>query len=414
MTGVSGSQPGNQIPLPSGPTAVCIPWGPTPCAGLNVSMTEPGGPMVMVNASLEISCTAPGTYLVPLKLVELPTTFGDSAPANNSAWQAVTVYCWGSPEDMEDDGYDDSSGLYAAFTSYVGEADVRKSVTPASKPATGIASDTGYVERYVEWDCVYNDIDGAPDTGDPNSIGWITPAESMADNDGTPIPFGIDDDGDCMADVATAQPGHPADFNDIPGVAMCAPILTTRGTRPTPRCSTSESADEDCDGLVDGLEVVFGSNPRMADSDGDGASDFFEAFQFSNPLNPDTDGDGLLDKPEDDYIAAAASSAESGESVNADDNCPIIYNPTQANNDGKRRDNGTVVPGSWASNPNQDKLGDACDDDDDNDAALDVAEALAPVTDAMSSTPTATAVLTGGNRCRARTQPFLAPSARPP
>ena len=50
----------------------------------------------------------------------------------------------------------------------------------------------------------------------------------------------------------------------------------------------------------------------MADSDGDGASDFVEMFQFTNPLNPDTDGDGLLDKPEDDYIAAAAGAAESG------------------------------------------------------------------------------------------------------
>ena len=60
--------------------------------------------------------------------------------------------------------------------------------------------------------------------------------------------------------------------------------------------------------------------------------------------------------------------------MNADDNCPSVANPTQANNDGKRRDNGSVVPGSWASNPNQDKMGDACDPDDDNDRADDVAE----------------------------------------
>ncbi len=111
-----------------------------------------------------------------------------------------------------------------------------------------------------------------------------------------------------MADVATAQPGHPADFNDVAGVAMCAPIVYNEGNAPYTQVQYLQSADEDCDGLVDGLEVVFGSNPRMADSDGDGASDFFEVFQFSNPLNPDTDGDGLLDKPEDDYIAAAASS----------------------------------------------------------------------------------------------------------
>jgi hypothetical protein len=375
VTGVSGSEPANQTALPSGPTAVCIPWGPTPCAGLNVSMTEPGGPMVMVNADLQITCTAPGTYLVPLKLVEMPTTFGDSVPANNSAWQATTVYCLGTPED---DGIDDSSGLYAAATTFIGEADVRKSVSPAFRPATGIASDTGYVERYIEWDCVYNDLNGAPDL---NSDGWISPAESMADPN---IPAGIDDDGDCMADVAAAQPGHPADFNDIAGTAMCPTLVYNEGNAPYAGVTYLQSADEDCDGLVDGVEVVVGTNPRMADSDGDGASDFFEVIQVTNPLNPDTDGDGLLDKPEDDYIAAAAGAAESGEAVNADDNCPTIYNPTQANNDGKRRDNGTVVPGSWASNPNQDKLGDACDTDDDNDAALDAAEALAPVTDPMN------------------------------
>ncbi len=378
VTGVSGSEPANQVALPSGPTAVCIPWGPTPCSGLNVSMTEPGGPMVMVNATLEITCTAPGTYLVPLKLVEMPTTFGDSVPANNSSWQATTVYCWNSAGDVEDDGIDDSSGLYAAATSYIGNADVRRSVSPTSRPATGLASDSGYIERWVEWDCVYNDLNGAPDL---NADGWISPAESMADPN---IPAGIDDDGDCMADVAAAQPGHWADFNDVAGTAMCPAIVYNEGNAPYAGVTYLQSADEDCDGLVDGVEVVLGTNPRLADSDGDAASDFAEVGQMSNPLNPDTDGDGLLDKPEDDYIAAAAGAAESGEAVNADDNCPVTYNPTQANNDGKRRDNGSVVPGSWASNPNQDKAGDACDSDDDNDAALDTAEALAPVTDPLN------------------------------
>ena len=48
----------------------------------------------------------------------------------------------------------------------------------------------------------------------------------------------------------------------------------------------------DCDGLVDGIERAWGSNPLVADSDGDGATDFVEMFQYTNPLNPDTDGDG--------------------------------------------------------------------------------------------------------------------------
>ncbi len=139
---------------------------------------------------------------------------------------------------------------------------------------------------------------------------------------------------------------------------MCAAIVYNEGNAPVrPGGSTSKSADEDCDGLIDGNEYVFGSNPRMADSDGDGLSDFYEVFQLTNPLNPDTDGDGLLDKPEDDYVNAAAGAAEATESVNADDNCPAVYNPDQTNNDGVRRDNGSVVPGSWASNPNAGQAG---------------------------------------------------------
>jgi len=67
----------------------------------------------------------------------------------------------------------------------------------------------------------------------------------------------------------------------------------------------------------------------------------------------DTDCDGVLD---------------------AADNCPLVYNPDQKNSDGGRRPNGPQIPGEWASNPSQDKLGDACDPDDDNDALLDISE----------------------------------------
>jgi hypothetical protein len=56
------------------------------------------------------------------------------------------------------------------------------------------------------------------------------------------------------------------------------------------------------------------------------------------------------------------------------DNCPDDYNPDQTNTDAQRRPNGPQIPGEWASNPAQDKLGDACDPDDDNDALLDISE----------------------------------------
>jgi len=56
------------------------------------------------------------------------------------------------------------------------------------------------------------------------------------------------------------------------------------------------------------------------------------------------------------------------------DNCPAVYNPDQTNTDGQRRPNGAQVDGDWASNPAQDKLGDACDPDDDNDGLPDTSE----------------------------------------
>jgi hypothetical protein len=68
---------------------------------------------------------------------------------------------------------------------------------------------------------------------------------------------------------------------------------------------------------------------------------------------PDADGDGILHQ---------------------DDNCPMVYNPDQLNTD-LRRPNGSEIPGDYASNPRQDGLGDACDDDDDNDFLSDANEA---------------------------------------
>ena len=56
------------------------------------------------------------------------------------------------------------------------------------------------------------------------------------------------------------------------------------------------------------------------------------------------------------------------------DNCPAVYNPDQLNSDGQRRPNGSQVPGEWASNPAQDRLGDVCDPDNDNDGLTDSQE----------------------------------------
>ncbi|RKZ65510.1 MAG: hypothetical protein DRQ48_11565, partial [Gammaproteobacteria bacterium] len=65
-------------------------------------------------------------------------------------------------------------------------------------------------------------------------------------------------------------------------------------------------SDDDNDGLIDSLELTFGTDPLLADSDSDSLSDYDEvawdgdASTYTlgvdlNPLSEDTDGDGLSD-----------------------------------------------------------------------------------------------------------------------
>lgn len=82
------------------------------------------------------------------------------------------------------------------------------------------------------------------------------------------------------------------------------------------------------------------------------------------PQAGDSDGDGVSD---------------------ALDNCVLVYNPDQKNADGERIDNGRG-PADDTTNPMGDNLGDACDDDDDNDGLLDAAEGAWPVPGCASAT----------------------------
>ena len=383
-----------------------------------------------VNAVLNIACpatTPAGLYPVVVKAIDVPVGVFESKPSDNAQRKVITVRCGGAAPDGKVDG----DGLYARWTILASQGsaslarfgDLRKSYT--GEPS--IPSDIGYVERIIDLQCFWIDADGCL-TCDQNSDTIISETDSWTDDD---MPAGIDTDGDCLAAPGLAQPGHPVDLPMNTGT--CDKLQYSENPMGV---TYSKEKDADCDGLVDGIEKAWGSNPKLADSDGDGAPDFVEMFQFTNPVNPDTDGDGFLDKPENNWIAASIpslqcgnewdddgdgkvndgcppvdtaetagalcnnnldddadtvindgciavgtaegspTSGEKAEAANLDDNCPTVYNPDQLNSDGQRRDNGPSLSGIYASNPNQDKLGDACDDDNDNDGAINGYENL--------------------------------------
>ncbi len=62
---------------------------------------------------------------------------------------------------------------------------------------------------------------------------------------------------------------------------------------------SSDSDDDDHDGLTNGEERRYGTDPHNPDTDGDGLSDGDEVHKYhTNPLRADTDGDGLSDGEE--------------------------------------------------------------------------------------------------------------------
>lgn len=138
----------------------------------------------------------------------------------------------------------------------------------------------------------------------------------------------------------------------------------TRTSTPTitPTPTATPNIDTDGDGVLDHLDNCPNDyNPDQANADGDGFGD--DCDVCINDWSNDADNDGIC-----------AGSGYLPPKTGDKDNCANNYNPDQLNTDG-RRPNGTAIPGDYASNPKQDSMGNACDDDDDNDRLLDSVEA---------------------------------------
>ena len=95
------------------------------------------------------------------------------------------------------------------------------------------------------------------------------------------------------------------------------------------------------------------------------------AVSGTDPLNPDTDGDGFKDRLPPTHEVINPSTFY--------DNCPLAPNPGQLNTDAQSVDNGADVFGNDATNANSDPLGDACDNDNDNDGLPDSQDSEPPV-----------------------------------
>ena len=333
-------------PLPVAPVTACT----TGDACIQYEVLEPQG-QSDVKADLTITCGAvPGLYSVVLKAIDAPVApLGELKPSDNAQRSVIKVWCGLAA--MDPDGIEDANGLYARWTVFqsvgISSLQIAGENRLSYKSPPSIASDIGYVERIVDLQCFWMDNDGCfEDAGNTNPCNddgnaYIDEVESWDDYDLLALGGidALDEDGDCLMNAALAQPSHPVDELDHPTVgANCGAVPYSEAPNIVVH---SVASDQDCDGLVDGIEKAWGSNDQLADSDGDFATDFVEIFQQTNPLNPDTDGDGVSDKPEDDYAAVAAGSNEAGETV-TDDNCPGVANADQANNDGQRIDNGAI------------------------------------------------------------------------
>jgi hypothetical protein len=429
------------------------------------SVTEPPG-QSDVRAKLTIDCpasgTLPGRYSVVINATDLPVwPLVEAKPADNSQRKVIMVNCFNAtgPGSLVPDTIDDAVGLYARWTFYQSQPDSRLAYDTITSDKSSVEANAQgpqgtYEERMIQSACYWEDVDGCNQAApadpfvscDTDGNGAISGTESHLDyelvHNGVGGYDGIDPDHDCLPLPASAQPGHAV---DLPTVATTCSATSTPPWRaysgkPTQTTApTSQNADQDCDGLVDGVEQAWGSNTVAQDSDFDGAPDFIEMAQFTNPGNPDTDGDGLWDKPENNYqaspvgVADLAAAERGGECTDALDNdadgkindgcpkvglasesgancsdaldndsdgaindgCPVVGDPTNngwtnvANSD----DNCPTVynpdqtntdgqsrdagNGIKASNPNQDILGDACDPDIDNDGLPNALETAA-------------------------------------
>ena len=123
-----------------------------------------------------------------------------------------------------------------------------------------------------------------------------------------------------------------------------------------PQTYNPEQENSDSDSLGNACDnCVLATNPDQLDTDGDGEGD---------ACDPDRDDDGILDDGDGSGVIGDNPCAD-GVTAGCDDNCPLTYNPDQANADngdlGDACDNCRTVQNPDQNDLDEDGVGDACD-----------------------------------------------------